>query len=506
MELTKKSYIRTGLVYCVIMFFVYLLISIANIIIYKIYTSLSQNSKIVDYIFNSKVIANIPLPVVNFFSLLQFVPLIIMVVYIFFVKKDRMKVRFINYPVSLSSLIFLIQLPSLVLLAANFVLQLKSMPLFEKGSYSVLFIFSFLQAIFFFSLYFFLLNSIHRKIVLPKYFPSGNINFEKGLFKVSVKFLFIIFYVSVLVLPMFLLIVTYFVSVDAETFHENTILHLLFGIFILFGLVLMKYFISYFSMPLKRLKEGTQEIAEGDYSQHVDVVSPDVFGELADSFNNMTAALDLKTKKLITVQNSVVTGMATMVESRDNSTGGHIKRTSSGVRVFVNALKKSPEYSYLTDEFYNDLVKAAPMHDLGKIAVLDVILRKAGKFTDEEYSIMKEHSAEGARIVENVLSEVDDPMFKKIAVNVAHYHHEKWNGTGYPEKIAGEAIPLEARIMALADVFDALVSKRCYKESFSFDQAFKIIEDSLGTHFDPRLGKVFLSCRKDLEKLYSNLP
>ena len=488
------------------MFFVYLLISTANIIIYKIYTSLSQNSKIVDYIFNSKVIANIPLPVVNFFSLLQFVPLILMLLYIFFVKKDRMKVRFINYPVSLSSLIFLIQLPSLVLLAANFVLQLKSMPLFEKGSYSVLFIFSFLQAIFFFSLYFFLLNSIHRKIVLPKYFPSGNINFEKGLFKVSVKFLFIIFYVSVLVLPMFLLIVTYFVSVDAETFHENTILHLLFGIFILFGLVLMKYFIGYFSMPLKKLKEGTQEIAEGDYSQHVDVVSPDVFGELADSFNNMTAALDLKTKKLITVQDSVVTGMATMVESRDNSTGGHIKRTSSGVRVFVNALKKSPEYSYLTDEFYNNLIKAAPMHDLGKIAVLDVILRKAGKFTDEEYSIMKEHSAEGARIVENVLSEVDDEMFKKIAINVAHYHHEKWDGTGYPEKLAGEAIPLEARIMALADVFDALVSKRCYKESFSFDQAFKIIEESLGSHFDPKLGKVFLSCRKDLEKLYSNLP
>ena len=149
MELTKKSYIRTGLVYCVIMFAVYLLVSIINIIIYKVYTGLSQNSRIVDYIFNSKLIANIPLPVVNLFSLLQFVPLILMVVYIFFVKKDNMKVWFINYPISLSLLIFLIQLPSLILLAANFILQLKSMPLFEKGSYSVLFFFSFLQAIFF---------------------------------------------------------------------------------------------------------------------------------------------------------------------------------------------------------------------------------------------------------------------------------------------------------------------------------------------------------------------
>ncbi|MBP5329697.1 MAG: HD domain-containing protein [Spirochaetaceae bacterium] len=504
MQLTKKVYIRTGLVYCALMFIMYLAISLVNLGIYKIYTGLSQNSKIVDYLFNSKAIAKIPMSVVRVFSLLQFVPLILIVLYIFLVNKDKMKVRFINYPISLSSLVLLIYAPSLLLLAANFVLQLKTMPLFEKGSYSVLFIYSFLQSIFFFSLFFFLLNSVHRKIVLPKYFPSGNINFEKGLFKVSVKFLFIIFYVSVLVLPVFLLIVTYFVSVDAETFHENTILHLLFCFFILFGLVMMRYFINYFSVPLEKLKEGTQEIAEGDYSQHVNVVSPDVFGELADSFNNMTDALELKTKKLITVQDSVVTGMATMVESRDNSTGGHIKRTSDGVRVFVNALKKSPEYSFLTDDFYSALIKAAPMHDLGKIAVLDVILRKAGKFTDEEYNIMKEHSAEGARIVENVLSEVDDDMFKKIAVNVAHYHHEKWDGTGYPEKIAGEAIPLEARIMALADVFDALVSKCCYKESFSFDQAFKIIEDSLGTHFDPKLGKVFLSCREELEKLYTD--
>lgn len=148
------------------------------------------------------------------------------------------------------------------------------------------------------------------------------------------------------------------------------------------------------------------------------------------------------------------------------------------------------------------MIKAAPMHDLGKIAVDDAILRKPGKFTDEEYEIMKSHSAEGARIVESVLAQSDDEEFKRIAINVAHYHHEKWNGTGYPEKISGEDIPFEARIMALADVFDALVSKRCYKESFGYDKAFQIIEESLGSHFDPELGKVFIECREDLEKLY----
>ena len=429
-------------------------------------------------------------------------PILLICFYIFAPNEKNIKARFINYPIVLSFIVFLIQTPSLILLAANFILKLKTLSLFEKGSYSILFFYSFLEAIFNFSFFYFLLDSIHRKIIMPKYFPYGNISNEKGLFKVSLQFLFRIFYVSVFILPIFLLIVTCLVSIEAETFKQNAFFHLIFICFICFGIIIRKNFISYFSVPLEKLKEGTCKVANGDYSQHIDVVSADIFGELADAFNNMTDALDLKTKRLITVQNSVVTGMASMIESRDNSTGGHVKRTSDCVLVFIEELRKNPDYAYLSDEFYNNVIKAAPMHDLGKIAVLDVILRKPGKFTDEEYEIMKVHSAEGARIVENVLSEVDDLMFKKIAINIAHYHHQKWNGTGYPEKIAGEDIPLEARIMALTDVFDALVSERCYKERFSFDLAFNIIEESLGTHFDPKLGKSFLLCRKKLIKLY----
>ena len=144
------------------------------------------------------------------------------------------------------------------------------------------------------------------------------------------------------------------------------------------------------------------------------------------------------------------------------------------------------------------------MHDLGKIAVDDRILRKPGKFTPEEFDIMKIHAVKGADIVAGLLDDVeDDKEFVRIAKNVAHYHHEKWNGSGYPEGLAGEEIPLEARMMALADVFDALVSVRCYKEQMSFDEAFKIIEESLGTHFDPDLGRIFLQCRDKLEAYYS---
>jgi len=149
------------------------------------------------------------------------------------------------------------------------------------------------------------------------------------------------------------------------------------------------------------------------------------------------------------------------------------------------------------------LSKAAPMHDLGKIAIADSILQKQGRYTDEEYNQMKRHTAEGAAIVENILRGVENDEFVELARNVAHYHHEKWDGSGYPEGRAGEDIPLEARMMALADVFDALVSKRCYKEAYSYDTAFGIIESSLGTHFDPFLGKIFLECRGELKALYN---
>lgn len=145
------------------------------------------------------------------------------------------------------------------------------------------------------------------------------------------------------------------------------------------------------------------------------------------------------------------------------------------------------------------------MHDLGKIAVDDAVLRKPGRFTDEEYEKMKVHAKEGAKIVQSVLKNVDDEEFKTIAQNVAHYHHEKWNGAGYPEKLSGEQIPFEARIMALADVFDALVSKRCYKESMSYDKAFEIIKNDLGTHFDPKLGELFIDCRPELIDLYGRI-
>lgn len=208
-----------------------------------------------------------------------------------------------------------------------------------------------------------------------------------------------------------------------------------------------------------------------------------------------------KTARLEEVQNDIIVSMASIVENRNGSTGGHIRRTSDLVRVVSEQLERKG-ISPVSQEMAERIVRAAPLHDFGKIAIPDAVLDKPGRFTPEEYEVMKTHAQKGAEIVARILQNSDDLEFKRIAVNVAHYHHEKWDGTGYPCGLAGEAIPLEARVMALADVFDALVSKRVYKEPFGFDKAFSIIAESSGTHFDPALCSLFLQCRPEIEALY----
>lgn len=255
---------------------------------------------------------------------------------------------------------------------------------------------------------------------------------------------------------------------------------------------------------VRKIHEGSGKKVIGYSVELIDNTKQDNYIKLLNSYNDeLEKQVKEKTAHILAMQESIIKGMATIVESRDNSTGGHIKRTSECIKVFAEAIGKDERFN-VTDTFLSNLTLAAPLHDIGKIAVDDVILRKPGKYTDEEYAIMKNHSEKGAKIVEEVFCEVDDEEVVRIASNVAHYHHEKWDGTGYPEGLRGIGIPLEARIMALADVFDTLVSKRCYKEAYNYDKAFQIIEESLGSHFDPELGKLFIESRTKLEALYDS--
>ncbi|MBQ6530516.1 MAG: HD domain-containing protein, partial [Clostridia bacterium] len=146
----------------------------------------------------------------------------------------------------------------------------------------------------------------------------------------------------------------------------------------------------------------------------------------------------------------------------------------------------------LTDQFIEDVKNAAPLHDIGKIYISDVVLNKPGKLTDEEFEIMRSHTTLGSTIIDRAIEIVPESGYLEEAKNLSEYHHEKWNGKGYPHGISGEDIPLSARIMAVADVFDALVSRRSYKEPFTFEKAVEIIREDAGTHFDPLVVEAFL--------------
>ncbi len=257
---------------------------------------------------------------------------------------------------------------------------------------------------------------------------------------------------------------------------------------------------KYYKYEVGYLYDGQKSV--GYQIMMTDVTQEQKYLSLINDYNsNLKAEVEQKTEHIMMLQDSMVMGMATMVESRDNSTGGHIRRTSDVVKILIKEIMKDSSWG-IDEEFKRRMIKAAPMHDLGKIAVDDAILRKPGRFTPEEYEKMKIHAAEGAKVVRKVLADIDDTEFKILAENVAHFHHERWDGSGYPNGLKGEGIPLEARIMAVADVYDALVSKRCYKDSMSFEEAKNIILDGMGKHFDARLKEPFMACVAKLEEYY----
>ena len=207
------------------------------------------------------------------------------------------------------------------------------------------------------------------------------------------------------------------------------------------------------------------------------------------------------------LQNGLILVLADMVESRDKCTGDHVRKTAAYTDIIMRELKKEGIYTdQLTDEFMNDVVNSAPLHDIGKIQVSDTILNKPGKLTDDEFEIMKTHTTAGAEVIRHAMNTVSEENsgYLKEAMNLAHYHHEKWNGTGYPCGLKGEAIPLSARIMAVADVFDALVSKRSYKDGFPFEKAMSIIREGSGSHFDPKIAQAFINASDEVRRVMNS--
>ncbi|MCL2069479.1 MAG: response regulator [Treponema sp.] len=194
------------------------------------------------------------------------------------------------------------------------------------------------------------------------------------------------------------------------------------------------------------------------------------------------------------IHNATISVIADMVECRDKVTGGHIERTQNYLKILLTELIRAETY---TDEISSWdkglLIPSAQLHDVGKITISDFVLNKPDKLSAEEFELIKQHCTEGERVIDRIINKTNDDGFLLHAKKFAGYHHEKWDGTGYPRKLEGEEIPLEGRIMAIADVYDALVSERPYKKAFTHEQAVEIIRNDSGTHFDPKLADAFLN-------------
>lgn len=204
--------------------------------------------------------------------------------------------------------------------------------------------------------------------------------------------------------------------------------------------------------------------------------------------------------------NEMVMGFATLVENKDDNTGGHIRRSSAYALLIAKNMSKNKKYKNIIDKDYmNNLGKAAPMHDVGKIGVPDAVLQKPGRLTAEEFEIIKTHPVIGGKIIKDTFGHLFDEEYETMAYEVALYHHEKWNGKGYPEGLSGTDIPLCARIMAVADVFDAVSAKRCYRDAMPLSECYKIIENGRGEDFDPDIVDAFMMDRDKVEEIYNSV-
>lgn len=228
--------------------------------------------------------------------------------------------------------------------------------------------------------------------------------------------------------------------------------------------------------------------------------------ELEKYSRHLKQLVEEKVQEISASQMATIYALIKLAESRDDETGAHIERTASFCRLLAEKARLIPEYAEeVNDTFLETIFKASPLHDVGKVGIPDNILLKPDKLTDHEFEIMKTHVQIGYDALVNVAQQYDKNEFLKMGMEIALYHHEKWNGSGYMKGLTGDAIPLSARIMALADVYDALRSKRVYKEAFSHEKSMEIIISDKGSHFDPVLVDIFVQHQEEFRSLYESI-
>ena len=322
-----------------------------------------------------------------------------------------------------------------------------------------------------FSIINFVVETVAAIFELVFYFDDGG--YSRGK-------LFIIYEIFYFVSLVYLIV--NMIRVGLRFHHRDTITIVMILVILVAGIIPMTIFqlhITYFAIALA---------ASLCYIYYNDLVQQDIQSELV-----------VNQHKVSNMQHHIISSLANLIENRDIETGEHVLRTSKFVEKLAYYAKVDGVYlDKIDDLFIAKVASLAPLHDIGKIVVSDRILRKPSKLTDEEYKIMKNHVLSGGTIVKEVLDDVTDADDVSCAFDIVRFHHEKWDGSGYPDHLYGENIPLAARLMAIADVYDALVSERCYKEKMSVDEAIEIIKSEAGRHFDPNLVEVFLRHKDDI--------
>ena len=245
-----------------------------------------------------------------------------------------------------------------------------------------------------------------------------------------------------------------------------------------------------------------RQVQGGRTDTSVPIVSNDEFGHMAYFTNQMISAAAKRRSELFSAQEATVLSLTSLAGVRDNETGMHILRTQHYVRVLARSLRNLPEYAEkLTDDRIDMYFRAAPLHDIGKVGIPDAILKKPGKLTDDEFKIMKTHTILGVKALEEAKKQIGDSEFLTAAHEIALTHHERWDGQGYPYGLRGASIPLSGRLMAVADVYDALRSARVYKQGQSHDSALRTIAKGRGSQFDPDIIEALYACEQEIQEI-----
>jgi len=263
---------------------------------------------------------------------------------------------------------------------------------------------------------------------------------------------------------------------------------------------------DYLKMLFDYYADQTDNRIQNELISELMVRYADVSQQLEEYSKHLEEMVQEKVNEIPASQMSTIHALVKSAESRDDDTGAHIERTSNFCKIIADKLFEAGLYPMIVDESYSDNIsKASPLHDIGKIGIKDAILLKPGRLTDDEFAIMKTHVTIGYETLASVGEFYPENKFISTGIEIARYHHEKWDGSGYTEGLSGDSIPLAARIMAISDVYDALRSRRVYKEPFSHEKTTEIILEGRGKHFDPILVDIYDKHSFLFDEVYNRL-